>query len=194
MLGSYSGHNTNLVPIDISVSLGIYISERNEGIFKDAFLTFSRQPQLQYLKGSFTARCKQLERAHWEMNTNLEAAFRMILNTAVRNSVVPDEMPNMILILSDMQFDSCVREPTYNALQMIKRQYKESGYEFPKVIFWNINARVGKMPVSYKDENTGIVSGCSPAILTAILSGESLTPRDLMLRTINVPRYEAITV
>ncbi len=194
MMTGYGGHNTNLVPIDISVSLGIYISERNEGIFKDAFLTFSNKPQLQYLKGSFTARCKQLERAHWEMNTNLEAAFKLVLNKAVQNGISSDQMPNMILIISDMQFDSCVSEPSDNALQMIKNQYKASGYEFPKVIFWNINARVGKMPVSYKDENTGIVSGCSPAILTAILSGESLTPRDLMLRTINVPRYEAVTV
>ena len=186
--------NTTLVPMDISVSLGIYISERNEGPFKDAFLTFSNKPQLQYLKGSFTARCKQLERAHWEMNTNLEAAFRMLLATAKRESISKEQMPNMILIISDMQFDHCVREPSDNVLQMIKRQYAESGYDFPKVIFWNINARVGKMPVSYKDENTGIVSGCSPAILTAILSGDSLTPRDLMLRTINVPRYEAVTI
>jgi hypothetical protein len=194
MTSNYGGHTTNLVPMDISVSLGIYISERNEGIFKDAFLTFSGHPQLQYLKGSFTARCKQLETAHWSMNTNLEAAFRLILNKAAENMITPDEMPNMVLIISDMQFDSCVVQPSSNALQMIKRQYKESGYEFPKVIFWNINARVGKMPVSYVDENTGIVSGCSPAILTSILSGENLTPRDLMLRTINTPRYEAITI
>ncbi len=188
------GTNTNLVPMDISVSLGIYISERNEGPFKDAFLTFSNKPRLQYLKGSFTARCKQLERAHWEMNTNLEAAFMLLLNKGREFKISQDQMPNMILIISDMQFDYCVHQPKDNALQMIKRQYAESGYNFPNVIFWNINARVGKMPVSYKDENTGIVSGCSPAILTAILSGDSLTPRDLMLRTINVPRYEAVTI
>jgi len=194
MLGSYSGHNSNLVPIDISVSLGIYISERNEGEFKDAFLTFSRNPQMQYLKGSFTARCKQLEKAHWEMNTNLGAAFNLLLRKGLELNIPQNHMPNMILIISDMQFDSCVYQPDSNALQMIKNQYEASGYEFPKVIFWNVNARVGKMPVSYKDKNTGIVSGCSPALLTAILSGESLTPRDLMLRTINVPRYEAITV
>ena len=194
MTTNYGGFNTNLVPMDISVSLGIYISERNEGIFKDAFLTFSRKPQMQYLKGSFTARCKQLEKAHWEMNTNLEAAFNLLLRKGLEFNISQKNMPNMILIISDMQFDRCVRQPNSNALQMIKNQYEASGYEFPKVIFWNVNARVGKMPVSYKDENTGIVSGCSPAILTAILSGDSLTPRDLMLRTINVPRYEAITV
>lgn len=194
MTTSYGSGNTTLTPIDISVSLGIYISERNEGPFKDAFLTFSNKPQLQYLKGSFTARCKQLERAHWEMNTNIEAAFKLLLSTAKRENISKDQMPNMILIISDMQFDSCVRNSDDTALEMIKNKYVESGYDFPRVIFWNVNARVGQMPVSYKDENTGVVSGCSPAILTSILSGENLTPRDLMLRTINVPRYASIEV
>lgn len=188
------GAKTSLVPMDISVSLGIYISERNEGPFKDAFLTFSNKPQIQYLKGSFTARCKQLEKAHWDMNTNLEAAFRLLLSTANRESISKDQMPSIILIISDMQFDQCVHDSSNTALEMIKSKYVQSGYDFPRVIFWNINARVGQMPVSYKDENTGIVSGCSPAILTSILSGENLTPRDLMLRTINVPRYASITV
>jgi len=186
--------NASLTPMDISVSLGIYISERNEGPFKDAFLTFSGRPKLQYLKGSFTARCKQLEKAEWSMNTNLEAAFGLLLSTAIRESIPKDHMPNMILIISDMQFDYCVKNPNELALEMIKHRYVESGYDFPKVIFWNVNARVEQMPVSYKDKNTGIVSGCSPAILTSILSGENLTPRDLMLRTINKPRYASIEV
>ena len=40
--GSMSG-----LPMDISVSLGIYLSERNEGIFKDAFITFSGKPTIE---------------------------------------------------------------------------------------------------------------------------------------------------
>jgi len=194
MTTNYGSGNTTLTPMDISVSLGVYISERNEGPFKDAFLTFSNQPQLQYLKSSFTARCKQLEKAHWAMNTDVEAAFRLLLQTAKRENISKDQMPNMILIISDMQFDRCVRNSDDTALEMIRRKYVASGYDFPRIIFWNVNARVGQMPVSYKDKNTGIVSGCSPAILTSILSGKNLTPRDLMLRTINVPRYASIEV
>jgi hypothetical protein len=193
MLSSY-GVNTNLVPMDISVSLGIYISERNEGPFKDAFLTFSGRPKLQVLKGSFYERCRQLERAEWGMNTNIEAAFALVLNTAVKHAVPTSEMPDTILVISDMQFDQCTQYPSDSALEMIGRRYAQAGYEMPQVVFWNVNARVGKMPVQVNDQGVGIVSGCSPAILTSILSGENITPVDLMMKTVNSERYQSVTI
>jgi len=186
--------NTSLVPMDISVSLGIYISERNVGPFKDAFLTFSGEPQLQVLTGSFYERCRQLERAHWAMNTNIEAAFASVLETANRHSVPVEEMPDTILIISDMQFDRCTQYPDNSAMDMIRRKYAQSGYVVPQIVFWNVNARVGKMPVQVNDQGVGIVSGCSPAILTSILSGENITPVDLMMTTVNSERYQPITV
>lgn len=188
------GSNTSLVPMDISVSLGIYISERNEGLFKDAFMTFSGKPTLQYLKGSFYKRCHQLERAHWEMNTNIEAAFAFLLKAAKRENVSHDEMPDTILIISDMQFDRCVREPGNSAMQMFRRQYREAGYELPTIVFWQVNARAGQVPVKFNERGTAIVSGCSPTILKSVLDGTILDPRSTMLKTVMSERYEAITV
>lgn len=183
-----------LVPMDISVSLGIYISERNEGLFKDAFMTFSGRPQIQYLKGSFYSRCHQLEKAHWEMNTNIEAAFNLLLKTAVRENVAHNEMPDTILIISDMQFDSCVREPNNSAMEMFRRQYRQAGYELPTIVFWQVNARAGQMPVKFNERGTAVVSGCSPTILKSVLDGTILDPRSTMLKTVMSERYEAITI
>jgi hypothetical protein len=182
------------LPMDVSVSLGIYISERNVGTFKDAFLTFSNRPRLQYLTGSFFNRCRQLETAHWEMNTNLEAAFDLILRTGVKYRVSIKHMPNTILIISDMQFDSCVKEPSNTAMEMIKRQYAEHGYEVPSIVFWNVNARTGQSPVQFDEKGTALISGCSPSILTSVLDGSILDPRTNMLKTVMAERYEKITV
>jgi hypothetical protein len=188
------GSNTNLRPMDVCVSLGIYISERNEGKFKDAFMTFSASPKIQYLKGSFVTRCSQLRNAEWGMNTNLEAAFRKILNVAVRGEVSENEMPTTILILSDMQFDSCVRNPKANTLRMIKEEYRNHGYKIPQIVFWQISARVGKVPVQIKDSGTAIVSGCSPTILKSVLDGSILSPETVMLKTVNSKRYEPVSI
>jgi hypothetical protein len=188
------GSKTTLTPMDISVSLGIYISERNEGPFKDAFMTFSERPTIQYLKGSFYDRCKQLLRAHWDMNTNLSAAFNMLLDSAKRIKASEDEMPNVLLIISDMQFDSCVKNRDNTAMEMIRRKYNEAGYEMPSVVFWNVNARVGQSPVKFDDAGTALVSGCSPTILKSVLDGSIADPRATMLRTVMSKRYEAITI
>jgi len=181
-------------PIDVCVSLGIYISERNEGLFKDAFLTFSEKPKVQYLSGSFAERCKQLSKAHWEMNTNLESTFEYLLNIAKLHEIEQDKMPDTILILSDMQFDRCVKKGDDKALQMIERMYEEAGYKLPQVVFWNLNSRVNQSPVTVKDKRTCIVSGFSPSILKSVLDGSVLSPESVMLKTVFSKRYEPITI
>ena len=177
--------------MDVCISLGLYISERNVGPFQDAFVTFSSHPQLQYLKGDLKARYQQLQRADWGMSTDLEATFRMVLDQATKHNVPANEMPTCILIMSDMEFNSAI-DGRSSAIQMIANKYKESGYELPKVVFWNLCSRHNNFPVQSKDENTALISGFSPSILKAVLSGDSMNPVSIMLKALNTERYEAI--
>lgn len=176
-------------PIEISVSLGMYISERNDSIFKDAFVTFSTKPKLQYLKGDLRERYLQLSQAEWAMSTDLDAVFQLILSAAIKGGISQDEMPTHILIISDMEFNQCARSND-TAFQSIKRQYKAAGYELPNIIFWNVNSRQDNVPVRFTKEGVGLVSGASPAVLQAVLSG-TINPIDIMLRAVDVPKYQA---
>jgi len=104
-----AGNNPNVTCMNVAISLGLYISERNEGAFKDAFITFTSNPTLQVLKGTLSDRYRQIQGAVG-YDTNLEAAFRMVLEKAIAGNVSEDEMPTMILVLSDMEFnDGSVR-------------------------------------------------------------------------------------
>ena len=187
--GSMSG-----LPMSVSVALGVYISERNKSIFKDAFITFSSTPKMEYLKGTLYERLRQLEHADWGGSTNLEGVYKLILNKATQNNLPESEMPTKILIISDMEFNSCVQNGNDTALSMIQRMYAEAGYKMPDIIFWNVNGRLGNVPANFKAKNVGLVSGFSPAILKSVLSGSIDTPASLMLKTINSERYKPITV
>ena len=191
MCSNYFG---GVSPMAVCVSLGLYISERNEGPFKDAFMTFSSKPSVQYLKGGLVDRCRQLLKAHWAMNTDLEATFTMLLNTATKNHIAPDDMPTMLLIISDMQFDRCVQNPRASATEMVRDMYAAYGYKVPKLVFWNVNARVDQTPVLSTETGTALISGCSPSIMKSILAGEVFNPMQTMLNTINTERYEAIRI
>jgi hypothetical protein len=184
-----SGSMTGL-PMDVSVSLGIYISERNKGIFKDAFLTFSESPQMNYLSGTLSQRMKQLSRADWGMSTNLQATFDLILNSAVRESLPESEMPTKLLIISDMEFDEA--QNGHTNLDAIRLKYSNAGYKMPEIVFWNVNGRMGNVPASAKDSGIGLVSGFSPSILKAVLKGEIYSPLQLMLDTVDTARYSCI--
>lgn len=177
--------------LDVCISLGLYISERNEGPFKDAFVTFSERPKLEYLTGDLRSRMQQLEHAQWGMSTNLEATFDMILDQAIKHNVSIDQMPTCLLIMSDMEFNQASRISD-NAISMIERKYSDSGYAMPKIVFWNLVSRHDNVPVRATENGTALISGFSPSILKAVLSGDSMSPMSIMLKAIDTERYSVI--
>ena len=188
-----AGKNTKLSCLEVAVSLGLYLADKNKGKFKDTFLTFSAKPELLHLKGNINQKINQMVKSNWEMNTNLHKAFEKILDTAVKGGVPQEEMPGMVLILSDMQFDACVKHDD-SAIDMIARKYKDAGYTLPKVVFWNLNASYGNAPVKFNKSGTALVSGFSPAIVKSLLAGdiENFTPESVMLKTIMDDRYKVL--
>ena len=179
--------------LEVAVSLGLYLADKNEGKFKDTFLTFSDKPELLHLKGNINQKIDQMVKSEWGMSTNLHKAFEKILDVAVKGGVPQEEMPAMVLILSDMQFNACVRHDD-SAMQMIARKYAEAGYTLPKVVFWNLNAAYGNAPVKFDTSGTALVSGFSPAVVKPLLAGdlETFTPESVMLKTIMDDRYKVL--
>jgi hypothetical protein len=184
------GGNANLQCIDVALSLGLYCADKNTGVFKDTFLTFSAKPKAQVVKGTLAQKMSQMDSSDWGMNTNLHAAFEEILRIAVKGGVNASDMPKTLLILSDMQFDQCVSFDD-SAHQMIVRKYKEAGYEVPNIVFWNLNSK-DNVPVKFDKRGTALVSGFSPAVMKGILSGTDMTPYGIMLATVDVPRYSVL--
>jgi hypothetical protein len=200
-----AGGSQSVTCMDVSISLGLYVSERNVGQFKDAFVTFSSDPQLQILSGSLSERYNQLASAEWGMSTNLQAVFELILNQGKKHDVPESEMPTMILILSDMEFNSATnssngwgesRKHDWNptAQKMIEAMYSDAGYTMPKIVYWNLNARNNNFPVQFDESGTALVSGFSPALLTNLLSGKDLSPVSMMNQVVNSARYEAVAI
>lgn len=196
---SVSGSTTAL---DVAISLGMYISERNDGAFKDAFITFSEHPELQYVpNGTLLEKVSSLKSANWGMNTNLQATFELILETAKKNSISADEMPDTLLILSDMQFDRCTgtgrginrSESDWNptVFDMIELMYTQADYKMPNIVFWNLRTSNG-VPVSFDKNDTALISGFSPSIMKHVLGSEEFNPEAIMLETISSDRYTII--
>jgi hypothetical protein len=184
----YNGLNPQA--IDVSLSLGLYLSERNKSAFKDIFVTFSAESQFNLLQGSLSQRLQQLRSDKaWGMNTNIVKAFKKILDIAVSNKVLQEDMPQILLILSDMQFDQCAIYDD-SAMQSIERQYKKAEYAIPKIVFWNLCNRGENIPVSYNKDGVAVVSGFSPTIMKAILkNGKNFNPRSTMLSVVDSQRY-----
>ena len=188
----YSDYNSTVSPIQVSVALGLYIAERNNGPFKNHFVTFSEKPTMQSVTGAtLSERVHSVSKAEWGMNTDLYRTFDAILTHAKRSGASQDDMPNVVLILSDMEFDHGI-SVNETAMEQVRELYSKAGYEIPKVVFWNLNARLGNVPVGYREDGTALVSGFSPAIMKSLLTGEDFSPEGIMMHTIGSERYAAI--
>jgi len=182
------------LPLSVSISLAMYMAERNpDPVFGNHFMTFSKRPSLIKITGSnLFEKITNLSHAHWDMNTNLQAAFDLILETAIRSKLSPDAMPDKLVIVSDMQFDNACG--TRTNFEIIKDKYESAGYEMPSIVFWNVNASTSHSPVEFDQKGVMLVSGCSPTIFRNVLSNTVCTPYDLMLEVLNSERYSLIEV
>lgn len=183
--GLYAGH--------IGQSLGLYIAERNVGPFKDAFITFNSSPELVVVSGSLSERLYQVDRLRVGGSTNLLGVYKLILHKAVEFNVPQSEMPTMVIIFSDMEFDGGGYGESAQA--SVERLFTEAGYAVPKVIYWNLAARNDKnKPVHFDKSNTALVSGFSPSLLGSLLGGKDITPYSMMMNVIDSPRYSVVTI
>ena len=179
-------------PINVATSLGLYCAEKAGGPFANHYISFSSRPQLIECEGvDFCDKVDRIVRTNLCENTNIEAAFDMLLNTATRNRLSQDELPNTIIVISDMEFDSATwqyrscsgrgAEGAETLMEGIARKWRAMGYKVPHLIYWNVNARQNNIPMLGVGR-VSFVSGFSPSIFQSIVTGK--TGYDLMLETL----------
>lgn len=203
-----AGNNTKILPVvdlsgsmnssagngysyaHIAVTLTAYIATRSEGAFKNLLTTIADKPVFVDLTNQETllGQIKTINEGRVGYTTNIQATFDLILNHALSNNVPQEDMPEMVLILSDCQGNYSGRDET--AYQMARRKFEQAGYQPPQLVFWVLNANTGNVPVKFNDSGSALVNGFSPATLKGVLSDlESYTPLNVMKTTLEDSRY-----
>ena len=196
-------------PINVAISLGLYCAEKAKGPFAGHYVSFSSTPQLISTEGvDFVDKVYRIYRTNLCQNTNLEATFDMLLNTAIQNRCSQADLPKTIIVISDMQIDQGsefrsggwyytanearmaeTRSRVKTMMENMRIKWLNHGYELPNLVYWNVNA-AGKDVILDDGPNVSYVSGFSPSIFEQIMSGK--TGIDLMFETLDSNRYSII--
>lgn len=183
------------MPINVAISLGLYMAERSGGPFANHYISFSSRPQLIETNGiDFVDKVDRIYKTNLVSNTNIEATFDLILDTAIKTKASQEDLPQNIFVISDMEFDQAAagrlgKNNAETLLEGIAKKFAAHGYQLPHLVFWNVDARQDNIPmlgvgrISY-------VSGCSPVIFESILKMKS--GYDLMMEVVNKERYNNI--
>mgnify|MGYP000133514389 CR=1 FL=1 len=192
----------NIAPIDVACSLGMYAAERSGGPFKDHYISFSSRPQLIKFEGiDFVDKVERCYRTNLCENTNIEATFELLKKIALQPTTKPEDIPETIVIISDMQIDSMsgsrwdngyghvwTQESSATEMERIRADWEAHGLKCPKLVYWNVNA--SNNTILDNGPDVSFVSGCSPVIFEQVLKG--VTGYDLMLDKLMSERYAEV--
>ena len=187
-------------PINVAISLGMYCAEKAKGPFAGHYVSFSSRPQLIAVEGTdFVDKVYRIYRTNLCENTNIEATFDMLLSIAIQNHCTQDDLPQNIIVISDMEFDRGTGYYGYNrmtsanaetTMEGIAKKWAAHGYTLPHMIYWNVDARQNNIPQDLGNGRVSYVSGMSLSIFSTIMTGK--TGYDLMMEKLNSERYAAI--
>lgn len=183
----------NHMPISVAISLGLYFAERNTGVFANHFIEFSHKPVLIEIKGNtFDEKVKYIKSFNEVADTNIEAVYDLILQTAVKNELKQEDLPERLIFISDMEFNCCTQNASISNFENAKNNFAKYGYKLPEIVFWNVDSRIEHHPVTKNEQGVALVSGFSPKIFEMVAQGHT-NPYDFMLQVLNTERYNAIT-
>jgi hypothetical protein len=186
--GSMSGR-----PICTAIGLAIYFAERNNGAYHNMWMSFSGDSKIQILRGETLAqKINYLDTNSWGSNTNLEKAFNNILDIAIKNHVSPDEMPKSLIIISDMEIDSCTG--SFMFYDSMRAKFAQYGYEIPNIVFWNVASRHDVFHADKTRKGVQLVSGQSATTFKQVMQCIGMTPTEAMHKVIDSERYSCITI
>lgn len=186
--------NGSATALHVSNALGIYFAERMSGAYHNQFITFSNRPRYVDLSACRTLKEKlELAFSHNDCtNTDIEATFNLILQTAINSRLKQKDLPQTVLIISDMEFDCATAGSNTDTLfDTIRKRFAKHGYRIPKLVFWNVNSRTNVIPVRENELGVALVSGFSVNVCNMVLSNE-LNPFACLKKILDSERYQKV--
>ena len=182
-----------------SIGLALYFAERNKGLFHNFFMTFSGRPKIIMVKGeTLEQKNKYIKQCDWGENTDLEWAFKLVLEMGMNYHIPQEEMPKAIVVISDMEIDSSIKwqreRSDWLFYDDMKEMFEQAGYEIPNVIFWNVNSRRDVFHADANRKGVQLVSGQATSTFKTLCKCINMTPYEVMVEVLGSDRYERITL
>jgi len=172
-------------PMIYAITFGLFTSqimdnptEQDEFGFANRFMSFATEPQLVRLprNGSLKEKVDVMKEwtgyGKWGGTTNIHKAIKLLLNIATTNNLPQEEMPEILAVFSDMQFDQGDNTWTNTSYENISEQFVKAGYKVPHVLFWDLRANTLGYQVMASTPNSSMLSGYSTRMLDLFLCGK----------------------
>jgi hypothetical protein len=188
------------LPMTVAIALGLLLSELAPAPWTGRMITFTSTPAWFTCPDdarTLQARVAATSRMPWGMSTNFAAALELVLNTATSLNLPAASLPEVLFVLTDMQFDAAGGMDPH-AAAMVHRRFVECGYtaeSVPHLVFWNLRATGTPIyQAETSDAGVSFMSGFSQQMFADFLengvlsSGAVVTPWETLRARLSRPR------
>jgi len=187
VIGDTSGSMVYGNRIFISLAMTIFCAERLTGPFHNHAITFSTNPSLIKFSDDMTLDQKLQQIPSIVEDTNIEAVIDLILEFAKFNAVKQEDMPDVLLLISDMQFGQANISNTKDFEDMLNNKFKKTIYKPPKIVFWNVADTI-EMAIHQDSKGIILFGGASINSIETALNGD-FDPIKALLRVVDHDKY-----
>lgn len=189
----------SVCPIHAAIGLTLFLQHISNPPWNNYCISFSERPILHNITLAETLKdqVNRILSMDFGFNTDLNLVFDLILNEGKRKAIKDEDMPKVLFIFTDMEFDVAMQEKTN--FEVCQMQYREAGYTLPLVVFWNLKGEKQNRstPVRSVQEGVFLLSGYSAQTLNFFYTDSDLkqmTPLMMVLKIINDPRYSCVQI
>lgn len=224
--GSMQCSSTGDTPYWVSFALGMLGSEVGSGPFKNKILTFDSTPKWHTLpEGDLFTRIESIHRSHGlgqGTSTDFQKALDLVLETLKAQRVRPEDVPENLIVLTDMNWDqACASNGTsmytgnkyrhvvktdswQTHVEMMQEAFKRAGEDMwgpegafvpPRIVIWNLAANP-KTDYHATADTPGVamLSGWSPTQFKVLQKEgpRQITPYEMLRLELDDSKYDRI--
>jgi len=185
-------------PMDVSLALGILVSEVAHPSFRNHILTFDARPSWHAFHPAHSLREKirSTRGLSQGLSTNFYAACKLILKKMVEQKVPVGAEPEDLLVFTDMGWDAAAKTNAWGTqVAQIRQEFADAGgWKPPRIVIWNLRAAYKDFHASASEDGVVMLSGWSPALFKAIQSGPVAvrTPLEGIRAVLDDERYDDV--
>lgn len=198
MFGIFGGSNkSNPKPIHVCIALSILIARTSKAPWNNSVISFSESPHFHTLEKfanqdvTLRSMINDIMNIGTGFNTNFYKVFENIINKHLQYKLKPEDHPERVIVISDMQFDTA--DSNITNIQAIDDLYKKHGLKRPTLIFWNVDSHLD-FPATTQHENTCLIGGFSPSIVSTLTTSKVFSPVYILRDVIDNIRYQDIRI
>ena len=177
--------------VDISKGLSLYCSDKvgKSNPFYRKFMIFESESKLvSWESMTFSQAVKSRTIFDGACgSTRIDKAIMSLLSMGKMFKATKDQMPNVLLVISDMQFSQGVSNARNTEVETCMQEWDKAGFARPKIIYWNLSTYTGSQATK-NDKNIALISGFSPSLLTSVFQAKDFGPMSIMKETVD--KYE----